>query len=42
MTPSVTENASLIDIEWGTTNRRAYLLDENGNVLDTRWDDRGN
>ena len=41
MTPSVTENASLIVIDWGTTNRRAYLLDENGNVLDTRRDDRG-
>lgn len=41
MTPSVTENASLIVIDWGTTNRRAYLLDENGNVLDTRRDDSG-
>ena len=37
----MTENASLIVIDWGTTNRRAYLLDENGNVLDTRRDDRG-
>ena len=33
MTPSVTENASLIVIDWGTTNRRAHLLDENGTAM---------
>ena len=32
---------SLIALDWGTTNRRAYLLDGAGQVLDTMRDDRG-
>ncbi|RVU07758.1 2-dehydro-3-deoxygalactonokinase [Novosphingobium umbonatum] len=31
----------LIAIDWGTTNRRAYLLDEDGNVVTTERDGRG-
>ncbi len=30
-----------ISIDWGTTNRRAYLMGEGGDVLDTFRDDRG-
>ncbi|MDE2621148.1 MAG: 2-dehydro-3-deoxygalactonokinase, partial [Sphingomonadales bacterium] len=32
---------SLIAVDWGTTNRRAYLLDADGRVLDTVRDDHG-
>ena len=32
---------ALIAIDWGTTNRRAYLLDGGGAVLDTVRDDHG-
>jgi len=39
MTSTGTE--TLIAIDWGTTNRRGYLLDRSGSVLDTRQDDRG-
>lgn len=31
----------LIAVDWGTTNRRVYLLDEGGQVLATARDDRG-
>ena len=30
-----------IAVDWGTTNRRAYLIDAGGAVLDTVRDDRG-
>jgi len=30
-----------IAVDWGTTNRRAYLVDADGRVLDTVRDDRG-
>lgn len=30
-----------IAVDWGTTNRRAYLVDADGQVLDTVRDDRG-
>lgn len=30
-----------IAIDWGTSNRRAYLMSEHGRVLDTLRDDRG-
>lgn len=30
-----------IAVDWGTTNRRAYLIDADGAVLDTVRDDRG-
>lgn len=33
--------AKLISIDWGTTNRIGYLLDQNGNILETRRDDLG-
>ena len=33
--------AKLIAIDWGTTNRIGYLLDQNGNILETRSDDLG-
>ncbi|MBC2670622.1 2-dehydro-3-deoxygalactonokinase [Novosphingobium piscinae] len=32
---------TLIAVDWGTTNRRAYLLDAAGTVLDTQRDERG-
>jgi len=32
---------AFIGIDWGTTNRRAMLLDANGALLDTRRDDQG-
>lgn len=31
----------LIAVDWGTTNRRAYLLDISGNIIDSKSDDRG-
>ncbi|HZV08163.1 MAG TPA: 2-dehydro-3-deoxygalactonokinase, partial [Novosphingobium sp.] len=34
-------NGQLIAIDWGTTNRRAYLLDGDGTVLHTRRDAMG-
>lgn len=33
--------ASLIAIDWGTTNRRGYLIDKDGVVIDTREDGLG-
>ncbi|GAA4778067.1 2-dehydro-3-deoxygalactonokinase [Stakelama sediminis] len=33
--------AQLLAIDWGTTNRRVYVLDANGAVLATDRDDRG-
>lgn len=30
-----------IAIDWGTTNRRAFLMDDDGSVLDTERDDHG-
>ena len=33
--------AGYIAVDWGTTNRRAYLIDADGAVLDTVRDDRG-
>lgn len=33
--------AAYIAVDWGTTNRRAYLIDADGAVLDTVRDDRG-
>lgn len=30
-----------VAVDWGTTNRRAYLISEDGMVLDTHADDRG-
>ncbi len=41
MTVSASYSAALIAVDWGTTNRRGYLLDGNGEILDTRKDDRG-
>ena len=34
-------NGSYIAVDWGTTNRRAYLMDADGVVRDTVRDDRG-
>jgi 2-dehydro-3-deoxygalactonokinase len=34
-------NGAYIAIDWGTTNRRAYLMDADGAVLDSVRDDRG-
>ncbi|MDB5798510.1 MAG: hypothetical protein JWP36_2412 [Paucimonas sp.] len=36
-----TAQPPLVGIDWGTTNRRAYLLGENGQVLRTHTDDQG-
>jgi 2-dehydro-3-deoxygalactonokinase len=33
--------SAYIAVDWGTTNRRAYLIDAGGAVLDTVRDDRG-
>lgn len=33
--------ASFLAIDWGTTNRRIYAIDRDGQVLDTERDDRG-
>ncbi|TPG43464.1 2-dehydro-3-deoxygalactonokinase [Sphingomonas koreensis] len=33
--------ADFIAVDWGTTNRRAYLIDRDGTVLATERDDRG-
>ena len=33
--------AALVAIDWGTTNRRVFLLDAGGGVMDRRVDDRG-
>jgi 2-dehydro-3-deoxygalactonokinase len=33
--------ADLIAVDWGTTNRRVYVLDVDGGVIETRRDDRG-
>ncbi len=38
--PSVTHGA-YIAIDWGTTNRRAYLMADDGKMLDAVRDDRG-
>ena len=34
-------NGALIAIDWGTTNRRAFLLDEAGQLLRTMRDGKG-
>ena len=34
-------SAALVAVDWGTTNRRGYLLDGNGAILDARKDDLG-
>ena len=34
-------SAVLVAIDWGTTNRRGYLIDGRGNVLDSRNDELG-
>lgn len=34
-------SGAYIAVDWGTTNRRAYLIDHDGAVLDTMRDDRG-
>ena len=34
-------SAALVAIDWGTTNRRGYLIDGRGNVLDSRNDELG-
>ena len=34
-------SAALVAVDWGTTNRRGYLLDSNGAILDARKDDLG-
>jgi 2-dehydro-3-deoxygalactonokinase len=41
MTASEKSTASLIAIDWGTTNRRGYLIGQDGDVLDTREDSLG-
>ena len=41
MTLTTTETAGLIAIDWGTTNRRGYLLNSDGKVLSIRQDNRG-
>ncbi|MDP6515759.1 MAG: 2-dehydro-3-deoxygalactonokinase [Alphaproteobacteria bacterium] len=41
MIVSASGSAILIAVDWGTTNRRGYLLDGNGEILDTRKDDLG-
>lgn len=33
--------SALIAVDWGTTNRRAYLIDGNGRILECRHDDLG-
>jgi 2-dehydro-3-deoxygalactonokinase len=33
--------AAFVGIDWGTTNRRAWLLDGSGDVLDSRRDEEG-
>ena len=35
------KTASLIAIDWGTTNRCAYLLDQSGSILEKRTDQLG-
>jgi 2-dehydro-3-deoxygalactonokinase len=35
------DRTRVIAVDWGTTNRRAYLLDHGGAVLDRMEDDRG-
>ncbi|WP_157088945.1 2-dehydro-3-deoxygalactonokinase [Novosphingobium capsulatum] len=37
----LTVNDRFLAIDWGTTNRRVYLLDRAGSVLETFRDDRG-
>jgi 2-dehydro-3-deoxygalactonokinase len=37
----VTRMAELLAVDWGTTNRRVYALDAEGEVLATERDDRG-
>ena len=32
---SSSHSAVLVAIDWGTTNRRGYLIDSNGGTLDT-------
>jgi 2-dehydro-3-deoxygalactonokinase len=41
MTVPASSSAALVAVDWGTTNRRGYLLDGNGAILDTREDDLG-
>ena len=38
---SSSHSAVLVAIDWGTTNRRGYLLDTNGGTLDTCEDELG-
>lgn len=35
------QSAVLIAVDWGSSNRSAYLLDSEGNILDTRADTKG-
>jgi len=37
----VADTEAYIAIDWGTTNRRVYLVDRHGAVVDTMSDDRG-
>ena len=41
MMTTVTEPGNLIAIDWGITNRRGYLLDADGSVLEVRQDNCG-
>jgi 2-dehydro-3-deoxygalactonokinase len=41
MAVSASCSAALVAVDWGTTNRRGYLLDGNGTILDSRKDDLG-
>ena len=41
MAVPASSSAALVAVDWGTTNRRGYLLDGNGAILDARKDDLG-